>query len=294
MLVQELTTTCDQLFREGRFIAAAAECDKVLARDLSAEERSRALQLKAEALVAEDSRWGTPALAYLKEALSLVESQPDEYGRVLSAFTAVYAAMGSNANCRKYRNQFIELMKANESPELKRLRPRVEYNLAIVCHEVDLLEEALTAYTHARIACQHSDEPAAKDRIAYIDHNLVDVFQELEQFEEAQRLMDLSYPKLPEDIFGAQMRNRRAIHAMYEGDLEAARLWVEAGLGHPSCDLKTRAALTLTKAKLVHMLGQDVVAHDLTSEALRLAAIKLSSRLARRVCKFRNLLEKGG
>lgn len=293
MLVEELIKQCEELLRESRFAAAALACDRALEAKASKSARCRLLLLKAEAVVAEDGRWGGPVIACLREALDLAGDDMELKARALVGCTAGYAALGSINHCRRHRDAYVQLMKSSPSAVLTKFYPRVEYNLAYANHEADRLDEAEDAYLLTRRACQQSEDPETKARIPYIDHNLIDVFQEIGRHEEAKSLMDMSYPKLPENTFGAQIRNRRAIYALHAGDLDAAILWVESGLGHESCDTKTRAALTLTKAKVVLAHSQEVAARDYATSAMRLAAAARSSRLCSRVLCFIKELEEG-
>ena len=292
MLLDDLTQLCDQLLKESRSTAAVAACDKALAESLPELERCRVLQLKAEALTAEDGKWGGPSILCLKEALILAGADPLEQGRVHCALTAGYAAKGSVSLCRSHQQAFMALLKT--TPALSRWHPAVQFNMALALHEREMLGEAERAYTAVRELCRRSEDPGIQQRVAYIDHNIVDCLLELKRYDEAKYLMDLSNSKLPDEIFGAQTRNRRAIYALEEEeDLDGAVLWVESGLGHPACDTKTRAALTLTKAKIALVQGREVAANDLGLEAMRLAAIAWSSRLGGRASRFLNEMAKG-
>lgn len=89
------------------------------------------------------------------------------------------------------------------------------------------------------------------------------------------------------------MRNRRAAHALWTGDLASGILWVEGGLGHSNCDPKTKAALTLTKARIAHAAGSSDAARDYALEAKRLAKEAESNRLVVRAERFLDQVPKG-
>ncbi|HEY3365989.1 MAG TPA: tetratricopeptide repeat protein [Symbiobacteriaceae bacterium] len=293
MLLDELVKLCTQLLREGRSADAVTACDNALAETLSRPAKVRVLELKAQALVAADGRWRGPAIGCLQDALDLTKPGSEERGRVLCAFTAAYAGLASHVLCRQYRNAFLELFNSTKDPGLAKYYPAVNYNLALAYHEVDDLEEAEEAYLIVLAQVQRSNDPYVREKLPYIQHNLVDVYQEMDRHHEAWLMMEAAYSTLPDDVFGAQMRDRRAIYALDKGDLQAAVLWVESGLGHPACDPKTRAALMLTKAKIEHAHGQEAAAHDLALEAMQLASQAHSNRLCERISRFMNRMSKG-
>jgi tetratricopeptide (TPR) repeat protein len=282
-----------QLIGDGRIKAAISECDKALGLVLSQQERSIILQLKAQAIVAQDGKWKNPALRCLLDALELTEEATEERGRVLAACTAAYAGLHSIHPCRDYRDQFVALYEKNPTPLLAKFYPDVEYNLALTYHELERLDEAENAYLQAIHAAKQTDDPYVVSLRPLIHHNLVDIFQMNDRFEHAQMIMDTWYKHLPDDTYGAQMRNRRAIQALHDGDATGAMLWAESGLGHKSCDIKTRAALTLTQARILEAMGQADDAHDYALEAMRLAALVYSSRLTHRASSFIRQLSKG-
>lgn len=292
MLLDDLTSKCNELIRAGRFTTALEICDRALAGRLSPFDRCRILQIKARVLVAEDTRWDGPAVECLREALSLTAEESEERARVYCSYTAVNATTGNVVLCRNHRGKFVEIWQSNhpESKMLTRLYPHVEYNLALAFHEVERLDDAEEAYILALGAYQRLNDPAVAPLIADVKHNLVDVFQEGGRHWEAKGLMDEIYPNLPDATFGAQMRNRKAIWALSKGDHTAALLWVESGLGHSACDTRTRAALMLTKARLAQASGQVSAAHDCALEAMRLAALAESARLCHRIALFINSL----
>lgn len=286
--VEELTKVVDQLIDESRFHSAIAECDKLLAGPLANADRVTVLLRKARAHTALDGRWGGPGGTCLGEALTLTPPQSPERARVHAAFTAFYGTQGCAPQCKEHAMAFRVILSKTESPDLLKYEPLIEYNLALAYHERDILRPAEDGYSYARTLCLRFDDPEIRGRVPFIEHNLVDVLHELGEFEDARRMMDSCYDALPEARFGAQMRNQRAIHDLHVGDLAGATLWVESGLGHPACDVKTRTALTLTQAKVALAGGHIVAANDLGIEALRLAAIASSSRLSSRVTRFLN------
>jgi tetratricopeptide (TPR) repeat protein len=293
VLLEELVKTCDQLFREGRYTAALTACEHALTSSLSPIETCRVLQLKARALAAEDGRWKGPAVLCLKEALALSEEGSEGRAQVCAALSAAYASVGAVANCKAARDAFVRIYTANPSPTLARFRPDVDFNLAVAYHEVERYDAAENAYLYALEATMGSQDPYVLSLKPLIQHNLIDVFQELERFEEADLLMHACYKVLPDAEYGAQIRNRRAVQALHQGDSTSAILWAEGGLGHASCDVLTRAALLLTKARILEFEGNPEDAHDCALEALRLAAIARSSRLSSRVSSFIRHLSKG-
>lgn|GEM_PF-2317782 len=294
MLLAELVTTCTELFQEGRYTAARAACDRALAGDLSPEERCKVLQLKSRAIMAEDKRWKGPAMGCLVEALELTAPNTVLRGQVLAAFTAGHASIHSLGLCKQARDEFAQVLTATGAPELARLFPDVEFNLALTFHELERLDDAETAYMKALDeASRMKDDPYVAALIPMIQLNLVDIFLRLDREEHAAALLHKCGQSLPDDQFGAHIRNQRAVHALVTGDLVSAVLWVESGLGHRSCDTKTRAALVLTKARIAEAHGQMDEAHDYAQDALRLAAIACSSRLCYRASLFMNQLSRG-
>jgi hypothetical protein len=243
--------------------------------------------------VATDGKWTGPAISCLNEALKLTEPGSQVRGQIYAAYTAAYSGLGCIGPCVRARNDFVKLFEANPTPLLTKLYPDVEYNLGLAYHEVDRLDEAETAYLVALNAAQKCDDPYVRTLLPELHHNLVDIFQEGDRFDHAKLIMDEWYRDLPEDTHGAQKRNRRAIQDLHEGDLTSAMLWAESGLGHPSCDTKTRAALTLTKARILKAGGQVKDAHDICLEALRLAALAKKPRLSHRVSSFIQGLSRG-
>lgn len=288
-----VVSAVEQLIRDGRFSAALAECNKALEGDHSKNTLFAVLQLKARVLVTTDGKWTGPAMSCLKEAMTLTEPGSQERGQIFAAQTAGYAGMGCLGPCLRARNDFVTLYEAKPTPLLAKLYPDVEYNLALAYHEVDRIDEAESTYLIALGAARKSDDPYVRSLLPVLHHNLVDIFQEVDRFEHAKLIMDKWYRELSEDTYGAQMRNRRAIQDLHEGDLTSALLWAESGLGHKSCDVRTRAALTLTKAKILEAGGQADEAHDICLEALRLAALAKSPRLSHRVSSFIQELSKG-
>lgn len=282
-----------QLIQDGRHHAAVAECDKALDGDLSNHERSAIMRHKAQALVATDGRWTGPAMHCLKLAHDLTTPGSEERGCVLAAFTAAYADLGCLGPCRRAREAFVELYRTNPTPLLKKLCPDVEYNVAIGYHEVERLDESETAYMTALAATNGIDDPYVVSLRPIIYHNLVDIFQENDRWEHAQAIIDGAYRGLPDEEYGAQTRNRRAAQALHDGDPTSALLWVESGLGHKSCDTRTRAALMLTKAKILADMGQIDDAHDCALEASRLAVLARSNRLNHRASSFIQHLSEG-
>lgn len=284
--MREVLKLCEQLISEGRHYEAIAKCDRALQGRLTQGQECQILQVKARALVAVDGRWQGEAVQCLRRALQLSKPGTDRRAQILATFTAAYAALGNAVGCKRSRDEFHELYQSSPNSVRSTLRPYVEYNLAVSLHDADRIDEAEDAYLLARAACDQATDPVARDLSFHIDHNLVDIFQELERHREAYSLMVKAHPHLPEATHGAQMRNRRAIYAMSQGDLPAARLWAESGLAHPSCDTKTRAALLLTKARIAAALGQADEAHDIAAEAWRMAAIAQCCRLQSRVLSF--------
>jgi hypothetical protein len=291
-MLTDLSKLCDEFFHDRRFTAANAACDQALAGQLSAQDRCSVLQLKARSLVGQDGRWHSPALACLRDALDLTNPETSERAKVLVAFTAAYAGLAAVDFCQDARDAFIQMYKANPSPLLERLRPHAEYNLALTYHENERLDEAETAYMFALDACQELTDDYAVELKLKIYHNLVDIFQELDRHVEAKSLMDHTFGSLSEDLYGAQIRNRKAIYALHLEDFASAILWAESGLGHRSCDDRTRAALLLTKAKIAQTQGLLEDAHDQALDAMRMAAIARSSSLSYRVAGFMNRLSR--
>jgi len=123
--------------------------------------------------------------------------------------------------------------------------------------------------------------------------NLIDVFQETDQHEEAFYLLQEVEKVLPDATFGAIARLRRAIYTMHRGDLPAALLLVESGLGHRACDLRTRAHLLLTKAKIMQARGQESSALEYAFEAMQVAAKAKSNYLCHRISRFLELMTRG-
>lgn len=267
---QRLQDRISQLISEGKYEEVIAECDRSLELNPSVHEQSVLLRFKARALLATGAEWEGKAIGCLKDALTLAEDGSEEWGKVLAALTAAYATLGRWSSCQRYRDAFVGLLKKQEAPSLLRFYPDVEFNLAVAFHNVERLDEAGTAYMVALDAARKSNDPYVRELIPLIYHNLSDVFQEYERHEEAYRMIKEN--DLPDEVYGAQTRNRKAVYALYRGDLDAAALWVESGLGHPALDQKTKSALYLTKAKILKAAGQTTEAYQWALEARRLAA----------------------
>jgi len=161
----------------------------------------------------------------------------------------------------------------------------------VAYHEVDRLYEADDIYAEAWAACRRcADDPDIKAMLPILLHNRIDILQELGEHGEARYLMLEAYKVLPEDQYGAHIRNQRAIWALHQGDLQAALLWAESGLGHPTCDDRTRAALLLVKAKIALAMGEPPEAQTCAQEAARLAVASRSWFIAARVSRFMKLM----
>lgn len=288
-LVREL----EGLVGRKEYTSALAVCEEALAGKLNKVARARILQWKARILVSQTGQWSGPALVCLKSALGLVDGHPDEHGRVLNNFAAAYAAIGSVAQCREYRDAFFDLHKAHKSPLLDQFYPSVEFNFGLACHQVELLGPAEEAYLLARAGYLSLGDPTYNSHVAWVELNLIDIFQETDQHEEAYRLLPNVEKVLPDTVIGATVRLRRALYALYKGDHAAALLQVESGLGHPSCEERTRGALLLAKAKILKSKGHLGAAHAYAEEAMLVAATARSSHLCHRVCKFIESLSRG-
>jgi tetratricopeptide (TPR) repeat protein len=286
VVLEELTALCDALTREAKFDQAVAACDECLTGGLTSLDRCRVLLLKAGLVVQRQGKWCNPALVCLDEALELAPMRSMECYRVLALFTAAYAAQGSAEACTKTRETFLDLLQDSTSSEPAKYLPVVEFNCGLAYHECGRLPEAEAHYVAARSFCSSSQAPDLRDRIPYIDFNLIDVLLELCRFEDAKVLMDVSYRAISEGNRGPHKRNQQAIYALHTGDLDSAVLWVESGLGHPACDDRTRAALLLTKAKIARKQGHESEAQTLSHSALQLAAKVCSGRLCERVVNF--------
>lgn len=293
MVLQEILAELESLVRDNRYDSALAACELALAGDVSQPDQARLLLWKARILVTRDGQWGGPAIACLKAALKLVRSQPELKARVLATFTAAYAAVGAVNQCQEYRRAFVELQQKAKTPEVDQFYPHVEYNFGLACHQAELLGAAEEAYLLALAAYVGRRDPGLEPFIADVKMNLIDVLQELDQHEQAYYFLLDVEKLLPEATFGAISRLRRAIHAIYRGDLTAATLLVESGLDHPSCDARTRAALMLTMAKILKTQGQAGEAHDLALEAMQVAAGAKSSHLCHRVSRFLDTISRG-
>lgn len=293
MLIKHLASHCVKLLQEGRVAEAEAECNKALEERLTPHQKSRFLYLRAHIGFQRAGKWTPITISDLRDSLEGSQKLSEHRGRVLAALTQAYAAVCSVPFCREGRDAFVELYQSKPTSRLAQWRPDVEYNLAIAYHEEDRLDEAEDAYLVAYDLCIRSQDPYVRSLLPHIQHNLVDVFQELDRHEEAYRLVQAAYADLSEETHGAQKRNRLAAYALYKGDLDAAVLWVESGLGHPSCDARTRAALTLTKAKIALAAGSRTEAKALALEAKRMATAAGSNRLSRRADSFLIQLGKG-
>lgn len=251
---------------------------------LNRARRIRVLQSKAQALMSEEGKWLGPAIECLREALRLTEPGSDEEGEVLAAFVTAYATLGNVAACRRYRDRLADLLTHCSSPTLRRLYPQVEFWLAQAYHESERLPEAEETYRKALTACYDTGDSVARRLLPQIQEQLIDVLQELARHDEAITL--LSAAALPDAEYGARVRNWRAAYALAREDLNAALLWVESGLGHPSADAHARSALLLTKARIALASGDPAAAHNYAEEALRLAALVQPNHLSDRITSF--------
>ncbi|HYF78717.1 MAG TPA: hypothetical protein VD973_16385 [Symbiobacteriaceae bacterium] len=293
MDLRALTQAFDELMGERRFAQAVLLCDEALSTRLPPPLRCRVLQFKAEALLTDGRQWEGPALACLRDALSFTRPNSLDRARVLTAMTAAYASLTSIANCREARDELAVIASRRRTPVVGRLLPHAEYNLAYIYHELSDLEAAEDGYLRALKHCYEQADPATNKLRLKILHNLIDIFQEVGRNEHAYAIMEQVYPNLDDAVYGAQTRNRRAAHALYEGDTHSAILWVESGLGHPGCDPKTKAALYLTKAKIAHAMGAQGAAREYAMEASRLAKAAECNRLVCRALRFLDQVPKG-
>lgn len=293
MQLQAFTQVFDGLLRESNFSQAVTLCDQALSTRLTPPQRCRVLQFKAEALLAVGRDWAGPAMACLRDAYSATRPNSLDRARSLTALTAAYASQMSLASCQEARDELAQIVSRRQTPAIARLLPHAEFNLAFVMHERNEIEAAEERYLAALSSCSgHTDAITAYLKLK-IQHNLVDIFQELDRQEHAHAIMEQVFPKLDEAVFGAQMRNRWAIHALSQGDVSSAILWAESGLGHSSCDDKTRAALTLTKARIAHAMGSRDEARGYALEARRVAKEAECNRLVSRAQRFLDQVPKG-
>lgn len=294
MTFEEMVASVTDLISKGRNVAALSSCETALSHPIGPREKIRLLELKARALVAEDGRWGGPAISCLKEALELTEPDSDERARILCVFTAAYAALSSLGKVYQYRAEFMKLFSPVTGNKVRRrLYAHVEYNLALALHQVEDLDNASISYRRAMTAYEELQDSAAQPYIRDILISLIDIHQTLGDFGLAKSLMDQVFPQLSEEQFGALMRLRWAEHALGRRDPSSAVLLAESGLAHSSCDWKTRAALLLTRAKAARAMGDMDGAHDFALEALRFAALSHSTHLSDRVSRFLNAVSRG-
>lgn len=282
------------LLRERRFVAAIALCDKILGSAPSSAVRADALLKKAQATAEEDGRWSGPTVLCLSQALDLTPEGSEARAKVLVAFTAAYATLGSLGYVMQYRHDFQKLLGPCPSRRMLYYQAQVEYNMAVAIHQLEDLEKAIEWYGVARRAYEKMPEPRPEGFLFELGVSLLDAYQAMGDFETAKTIMDDLFPQLPEEEYGAIVRLRHAEYALHQNDPAAALLWVESGLGHQSCDLRTRAALTLTRAKIALQNGQIADAHDIGLEAMRLAALSHRTHLCDRVACFLKSVSRGG
>ncbi|MFZ5823875.1 MAG: hypothetical protein ACOY94_06045 [Bacillota bacterium] len=293
MVLEELIGQLEALVRAKDFASALALCERALSEKLDKTAQARVLQFQARILVTQSGLWSGPAVACLEKAIDLTAGHPDEQGRVLNNCAAAYAALGTVSKCWEARAAFLEIYRQHKSPLLTRIYPSIEFNFALSCHIAELLVAAEEGYLLALAGYLGLNDPAVEPLITGLKLNLLDVYQETGQHEEANRLLQEVEKVGHEETFGAMIRLRRAFHALYKEDLSAALLHVESGLGHPSCDVQTRGALLLAKAKILKARGQVLQAHDYALEAMLVAANAYNSHLCSRVCKFLEALSRG-
>lgn len=291
--MQRVMELCERLIAEGRLFAALAECDRAIEAGPSKKDLCNLLQVRVRLRVTIDGRWEGDAVQCLIDALKLTPPGSDVRAQLLATMSAAYASLNNAAGCRRCRDEFCNIYRTRPTRKKQILHPHVEYNLAYALHEADRIREAEVAYLRARDACVNNPDPVAKQLQFHIAHNLVDIFQETGRHEEAFEMMRFAHPHLQESTHGAQVRNRQAIYALSQEDLAAAQLWVESGLGHPSCDVKTRAALHLTNARIAEKLGRMDAAYDEAVEAMRQAALAKCMRLQGRILAFQRSLQGG-
>lgn len=293
MALQDVLADVERLVAEGDLRAALSVCEDALSRRLSSNTRTRLLLWQARIIVTLDGQWGGPAIAYLKSALESAGNDTELRARVLATFTAAYAAVGAVAECRRYRREFIQLHKAAASSGVKAFYPYVEYNFGLACHEAGLLEAAEGAYLLALSEYVGRRGPSVESFVADVKMNLVDVYQEVGQHEQAYHLLTELDKVLPDSTFGAISRLRHAIYRLFRGDTEHALLLTEMGLAHPACDARTQAHLLLTKAQILRNQGHDSDAHTFAFEAMRVAANARCHYLCHRVSNFIGMLARG-
>lgn len=293
MVLDELIKEFSELVRTNQFDSALAACDRALSGKLTKTARARVLQWKARILVTKSGQWSGPAIECLKRAFDLTNGDPEERGHVLNSFAAAYASIGSIAECREYRRAFLELHRQVKSPVLDRIYPSIEFNFGLACHQAELLGAAEEAYRLSLAGYVSLQDTSLNAPIAGLKLNLIDVYQETDQYEEAYRLLLEVEKALPDEAIGAMVRLRRGLHALHKGDPSVALLQIESGLGHPSCDVRTRGALLLAKAKVLKVRGQAYDAHEYAMEAMQVAAKAYSSHLCHRVCRFLEMLARG-
>ena len=293
MKLEAFTQAFDDLLREHRFSEAVTLCDQALLTRITPSHRCRLLQFKAEAFLAGGRQYEGPALACLRDAYSASRANSVNRARVLTAMTAAYAGLSSPSLRRESRDELRQIVSRRRIQAIVRLVPHAEYNLAYTHHERNDLEAAEGGYLRALRACEGLTDPVTSFLKLKINHNLIDVFQEVDRHEDAHTIMEQVFPNLDEALHGAMMRNRWAAYALWTGDISAAVLWAESGLGHGSCDTKTRAALTLTKARIAHAAGSEDKARDYAMEASRLAKEAECNRLVVRALRFLDQVPKG-
>lgn len=291
MQLEHVLTELEQLARQQQYESALALCDQALQATSSPSHQVRLFVWKARILVSRDGQWGGPAIAHLKSALPLART-PELKARVL-AFVAAYAAVGSVALCREYRLEFVAVMHKAKSPAIEKFYPMVEYNHALACHHAEMLETAEDGYHNALAAYEKLNNPALAPFIADVKMNLIDLYPEMQLHEQAYRLLQEVETVLSDATFGAIARLRHAIYTIHRGDLPAALLLVESGLGHSACDMRTRAHLLLVKAQILHARGQETTAHEYAFEAMQVATQAKSNYLCHRVSRFLELMTKG-
>lgn len=293
MLLEDVLKSYDQLLRERRFSEALAVCDEALASRLSPKIRCRFLQMKARALLSLDPAFELPAIGCLRDALALTKKNPELRARVLASLTAAWATRSSLSNCVEARDAFLEVMRANPGPTIEGLYAHVEYNVGVAHHMFDHFDAAESAYLLALKAIGTSKEPHLMSLKQLIYHNLIDVFQELERHEEAYSCMSQVIHSLDDAVYGAQIRNRKALYALHLGDIASAVLWAESGLGHESCDPPTRAALLLTRARIARAQGDLAEATASAEEALAVAKGAHNNWMRSRAQRFLTQLSEG-
>lgn len=288
MRLAEWTPHIERLLQNGEYALALTACDEALRKCRPVATRSGILQLKARSLAMTSDAWEGPALVCLKEALSLTAPDSEERGQVHATFTAAHAYLQNAPACLHHRDSFVQILTAIRSQRLATLLPYVHFNLATAYYEQERLLDAEPIYRLAAAACHKHHNPDHDYLLRCIYHNLADVLQETDRYAEA--VEGLQAHPLPDDLFGAQIQNRYALHALHTGNLSDAFGRVETGLAHPSCDDRTRAALFLTRAKIALAARQIQLALAYTAEAARLASEVHCFRIATRTARFRRSL----